>query len=101
MPHVPKPGNGIVVVPGEGVFDLVTTQALWADFKGPASLGKRELWVDRPSAGIPYLYVRTGIVLSAALAQAGLKDQAASVRAQVERIAHATQLDDVLASIAR
>jgi hypothetical protein len=64
-------------------------------------LGKRELWVDRPSAGIPYLYVRTGIVLSAALAQAGLKDQAASVRAQVERIAHATQLEDVLASIAR
>jgi hypothetical protein len=64
-------------------------------------LAKRELWVDRPSAGIPYLYVRTGIVLSAALAQAGDTDEATLVRKQVERVARATQLDDVLASIGR
>jgi hypothetical protein len=101
VPHVPKPGNGIVVVSGEGWFDLVTTRALWAEFRGPTSLAKRELWVDRPSAGIPYLYVRTGLVLSAALAQATRADEAARVRAQVERIARATQLDEVLASTAR
>jgi hypothetical protein len=101
VPHVPKPGNGIVAVSGEGWFDLVTTRALWAEFRGPTSLAKRELWVDRPSAGIPYLYVRTGLVLSAALAQAARADEAARVRAQVERIARATQLDEVLASTAR
>ena len=101
MPHSPKPGNGIVAVPGEGWFDLVTTRALWAELRAPTSLAKRELWVDRPSAGIPYLYVRTGIVLSAALAQAGRTDEATRVRQQVERIARATQLDDVLANAAR
>jgi hypothetical protein len=100
-PQTPKPGNGIVAVPGEGWFNLVTTRALWAEFRGPTSLAKRELWVDRPSAGIPYLYVRTGIVLSAALAQAGNTDEATLVRKQVERVARATQLDDVLASIGR
>jgi hypothetical protein len=99
MPRVPTPGNGIVAVPGEGWFDIETTRALWETvFKGPASLAKRELWVDRPSAGIPFLYVRTGMVLSSALAQAGRTDDAARLRAQVERIARGTQLDDVLAS---
>ena len=101
LPQTPKPGSGIVVVPGEGVFDLVTTQALWAEFRGPTSLAKRELWVDRPSAGIPYLYVRTGSALSTALAQVGLNAEATRVRAQVERIARATQLEDVLASTER
>jgi len=101
-PHVPKPGNGIVAVEGEGWFDLQTTRVLWETvFKAPASLAKRELWVDRPSAGIPYLYLRTGLVLSSALAQAGRADEAARVRGQVERIARATQLEDVVASTAR
>jgi hypothetical protein len=101
MPHVPKPGNGIVEVQGEGWFDLITTRALWAEFRGPASLAKRELWVDRPSVGIPYLYLRTGLVLSSALAQAERTDEAARIRAQVERIARSTQLDDWLASTTR
>ncbi len=100
-PQIPKPGNGIMAVPGEGWFDLIRTRALWAVFNGPKSLAKRELWVDRPSAGIPYLYLRTGIVLSAALAQVGRTDEAARIRTQVERIARATQLEDVLASTAR
>jgi hypothetical protein len=59
------------------------------------------MWVDRPSAGIPFLYIRTGFVLSAALAQNGRADEAARVRAQVEQIAKATQLEDVLAAAAR
>jgi hypothetical protein len=102
MPTVPKPGNGIVAVAGEGWFDLQTTRVLWETvFKGPASLAKRDLWVDRPSAGIPFLYLRTGLVLSSALTQAGRTDEAARIRAQVERIARATQLEDVLASAGR
>jgi hypothetical protein len=100
-PQIPKPGNGIVAIPGEGWFDLIRTRALWAVFKGPKSLAKRELWVDRPSAGIPYLYLRTGIALSAALAQASRTDEAARIHAQVERIARATQLEQVLANTAR
>jgi hypothetical protein len=98
MPQLPRAGNGIVAVPGEGWFDVETTRALWEKvFRGPASLAKRDLWVDRPSAGIPFLYVRTGLVLSAALAQTGDTAEASRIRGQVERIARATQLDDVLA----
>jgi hypothetical protein len=79
-----------------------TTRTLWETvFRGSASLARRELWVDRPSAGIPFLYVRTGLVLSAALAQAGRSDEATLIRAQVEKIARATQLEDVLASTSR
>jgi hypothetical protein len=95
---IPKPGNGIAVV-GQEAFDLETTRVLWETvFKAPKSMAQRDLWVDRPSAGIPFLYVRTGLVLSAGLAQLGRADDAARIRTQVEAIARATQLDEVLAS---
>ena len=98
VPHIPKAGNGIVAVPGEGWFDVETTRALWeAAFRAPKSIASRALWVDRPSAGIPFLYLRTGLVLSSALTQLGRADEAARIRAQVEKIARATQLDDLLA----
>ena len=102
MPSVPKPGNGIVSIAGEGWFDAATTRALWETvFEAPASLAKRHLWIDRPSAGIPYLYVRTGLELSAALDQLGVKEEAARIRAQTERIARGTQLEDLLGSSSR
>jgi hypothetical protein len=56
------------------------------------------MWVDRPSAGIPYLYVRTGLELSAALDQLGVKQEAARIRAQTVQIARATQLEELLGS---
>ncbi|HEX9221549.1 MAG TPA: DUF2723 domain-containing protein [Gemmatimonadaceae bacterium] len=102
MPQIPKPGDGITVAPGEGAFDLETTRTLWETvFKAPKSMANRDLWVDRPSAGIPYLYIRTGLVLSSGLAQLGRTDEAARIRAQVQRIARATQLEDVVASASR
>jgi hypothetical protein len=101
-PSMPKAGNGIVAVPGEGWFDVDPTRILWESvFKAPHSIAKRELWVDRPSVGIPYLYVRTGLVLSAALLQLGRKDEATRIRAQVDSIARATQLQDVVADAPR
>ena len=102
VPHLPKAGNGVVEVPGEGWFDVETTRALWeTTFRAPKSIASRELWVDRPSAGIPFLYLRTGLVLSSALTQLGRTDEAARIRVQVEKIAHATQLDDLLARSTR
>jgi hypothetical protein len=59
------------------------------------------MWVDRPSAGIPYLYVRTGLELSATLDQLGLKQEAANIRAQTVQIARATQLEELLGSDSR
>jgi len=102
MPTVPKAGNGIVAVPGEGWLDVETTRALWeTTFMAPQSMAKRDLWVDRPSAGIPYLYLRTGLALSTALAQTGRTAEAARISAQTARIARATQLEDVLANVSR
>jgi hypothetical protein len=99
MPAVPAAGNGIVPVRGEGWFDAQTTRTLWeTTFKAPASLAKRDLWVDRPSVGIPYLYVRTALILSDALKELGLEDEAAKIAAQANQIARATQLEDWLAA---
>jgi hypothetical protein len=99
MQAPPIAGNGIVAVQGEGMFDLPTTRALWETvFRGPSSIAGREVWADRPSVGIPYLYIRTAAVLAAVLGHAGDSTAAARVRAQSERIARATQLEDVLAT---
>jgi hypothetical protein len=102
VPASPKAGDGIVMVPGEGAIDLETTRALWENvFTATKSIARRDLWVDRPSAGIPFLYLRTGLDLTLALTQAGQTVEAARIRSQVESIARATQLDDVLAQASR
>jgi hypothetical protein len=99
LPQPVASGNALVRVEGEGMFDLPTTRALWeTTFKAPASIGRRQLWVDRPSAGIPFLYLRTGAVLAVALDRAGLKDEAQRVRQQTQQIAKATQLESLLAA---
>jgi hypothetical protein len=101
MPNVPKAGNGIVSLGGEW-FDALTTRALWETvFKAPASLARRAMWVDRPSAAVPYLYVRTGLKLSAALDQLGFMQEARRVSAQTVQIARATQFDDLVGSASR
>ena len=102
MPGPPEAGNGIVAVQGEGMFDLPVTRALWETvFRGPSSIARREVWADRPSVGIPYLYIRTGAVLAAVLAHGGDSTRASLVRAQTEQIARATQLESVLLATTR
>ena len=99
LPAQATAGDSIVMIQGAGAFDVATTRALWdSTFRAPRSISKRELWVDRPSAGIPYLYIRTGLELSAALDRDGRAQDAAKIRAQVASIARATQLEDLLTS---
>jgi hypothetical protein len=99
---MPKPGDGIVMIPGEGALDIETTRVLWETvFKATKSIASRDLWVDRPSAGIPFLYLRTGLDLTAALTQRGQTAEAARIRSQTEAIARATQLDEILAQASR
>ena len=98
LPAQPVANDSIVTIAGVGPFDVSTTRALWeTTFTAPRSIAKRDLWVDRPSAGIPYLYIRTGMELSAALDQQRRTQDAAKVRSQVSAIARATQLEDLLA----
>ncbi|MHB1862851.1 MAG: glycosyltransferase family 117 protein [Gemmatimonadaceae bacterium] len=57
-------GRDTVRVEGDGYFDVDTSRKLWNDvFLAPKSLAKRDGWVDRPSIGIPMLYVATAAEL--------------------------------------
>jgi hypothetical protein len=102
VPSVPRSGGAIAAVAGEGFVDVETTRALWENtFKAPKSIASRDLWVDRPSIGIPFLYIRTALTLSTALAQRGQDDEASRIAAQAERIAHATQLQALISGTRR
>jgi hypothetical protein len=99
LPTPPTAAAGYVQIPGEGWEDLQTTRILWeTDFLAPNSLPKHSPWVDRPSAGIPYLYVRTGAALTGALSERGLTAEANRIMSQTQRIAKATGFEDLLAS---
>jgi len=102
VPSVPRPGGAIAAIPGEGFVDVETTRSLWENtFRAPKSIASRTLWVDRPSSGIPFLYIRTALGLSAALSQRGMSDEAARISAQAGMIARATQLESLLADTGR
>ncbi|HJQ53838.1 MAG TPA: DUF2723 domain-containing protein [Gemmatimonadaceae bacterium] len=102
VPGVPKAGGAIAAIPGEGFVDVETTSSLWENtFRAPKSIASRTLWVDRPSVGIPFLYIRTGLGLTAALAQRGQDDEAARISAQTSKLARATQLESLLPSAGR
>ena len=95
----PTASATIVHLPSEGWFDIGTTYSLWTQtFDAPKSLARRTGWVDRPSVGIPYVYIRTGAVLSEALLQVGRQGDAQKVMATTSRVASGTGLTDLLAA---
>jgi hypothetical protein len=53
-------------------------------------------WIDRPSVGIPYLYVATGMELAEALKQQGKLTQAQAVFNTSKRVASAVRLDELV-----
>jgi hypothetical protein len=96
MPTIPTAGRDTLRLPGEGWVDIATTKELWDNvFEAPASLIRKNDWIDRPSVGIPYLYVATGIVLSEGLERTGRTAAADSVIARTEQVARATRLSDL------
>ncbi|HEY5086053.1 MAG TPA: DUF2723 domain-containing protein [Gemmatimonadaceae bacterium] len=95
----PTASATMVHLPSEGWFDIGTTYSLWTKtFDAPKSLARRDGWVDRPSVGIPYVYIRTGAVLAEALVQVGRAADAQKVMATTERVAKGTGLTDLLAA---
>lgn len=96
----PSSGRDTLLVPGAGWLDLGRTRALWDSvFVGQKSLAQRTDWPDRPSVGIPYLYVATGLMLSEVLQATGDSTAGARVLRQAERVARAVRLDDLLAQM--
>jgi hypothetical protein len=81
-----------VLVQGEGFIDLPRSRALWKDvFLGPKSIIARGDWVDKPSAGIPALYVTAGFLLAEALTTAGRTEEANGVMSTATKVAQASR----------
>jgi hypothetical protein len=82
---------------GMGYIDLTTSKALWDTFDAPAALVKKDKWIDRPSVGIPYLYINLGLNLSAAFEQAGQSQASMQIFERARGVAKATRLDEIFA----
>ena len=97
----PAAGNrDTMLIAGAGWVDVTRTKTLWDSvFTGQKSISKRDDWVDRPSVGIPYLYVATGLMLSEGLQSRGDVAAASRVLNQSRQVAAAVRLDDLLAQM--
>lgn len=93
MADTVKKGGNVIEVPGDGFMDLARTQALWKEFKGPEALARKGDWVDRPSVGIPFLYVHLGYLLSDAERSLGKRDEASTTLKRAYAVAKAARLD--------
>ncbi|HEY4218215.1 MAG TPA: DUF2723 domain-containing protein [Gemmatimonadaceae bacterium] len=90
-----------IYMQGDGWFDVARSTALWNDvFKGPASVIHTGDWIDRPSVGIPYLYVATGMELAEALKMQGKTGEANGVFTTSKNVAAAVRLSDLIQSAA-
>jgi hypothetical protein len=99
LPGIPTAGRDTLLVPGEGFLDLPRTTALWQNvFLGHRSLVEKDGWPDRPSVGIPALYVSTGFLLGEALRTTGQSQLAQDVYNLANSVARATRLGDMFAS---
>ncbi len=96
----PAPTKDTMLVAGAGWTDVTRTKLLWDSvFTGQKELAKRRDWVDRPSVGIPYLYVATGLMLSEVLQTKGETAEAATVLADARKVAEGVKLTDLLAQM--
>ena len=95
-----SPNKDTLLVSGAGWVDVARTRTLWDSvFVGHRSLSKRHDWVDRPSVGIPYLYVATGLMLSEVLQATGDSSSAARVLGDAKRVAQGVKLTELLAQM--
>ena len=94
---VPAPSDSLVRIAGAKLLDVATTYALWTQsFDGIKSLSAKQRWLDKPSMGIPFMYVRTGYELAQALQEKGRTADASKVMAQVAAVAKGAQLTDMI-----
>ncbi|MGH7623546.1 MAG: hypothetical protein ACREMU_14485, partial [Gemmatimonadaceae bacterium] len=86
-----------VFIQGDGWLDIARSDSLWSHvFAGPQSVLNTGDWIDRPSVGIPYLYVATGIELAEALKSQQKPREADSVFSMAKRIATTVRLEELV-----
>jgi hypothetical protein len=96
-PTAAAAGKDTLYMQGDGWFDVARSDTLWNTvFKGPASVIHTGDWIDRPSVGIPYLYVATGMELAEALKVQGKNAAATNVFNTSKNIAIAVRLEDLI-----
>lgn len=87
-------------VQGDGWFDVDRSQKLWSQvFQGHQAVVDEGQWVDRPSVGIPVMYMFLGAELSEGLRVTGRSSEAASVSALTRKIARATDEQALLQNL--
>ena len=87
-------------VQGDGWLDVRRTHALWSDvFHGPQSVVDEGQWVDRPSAGLPVMYLFLGVELTQGLRATGNAAAADSVAGLTSKVAKATAQEQLLRSL--
>jgi hypothetical protein len=79
---------------GTGHIDVVRSRALWDSFGAPKAMIRRGDWVDRPSVGIPLMYIGTAFMLGQVAEQRGETKEAERVRRQAVDMAESTRTLD-------
>ncbi|HVZ77139.1 MAG TPA: DUF2723 domain-containing protein [Gemmatimonadaceae bacterium] len=93
------PGD-TMYVQGDGWLDIARTKTLWDSvFVATKSLARRNGWVDKPSIGIPYLYVATGIELGEALRAKGDQQGVQHVANDTKQIVKALGLGNMFPNL--
>jgi hypothetical protein len=83
-----------LAVQGTGHIDVNRTRALWQGYGAPPAMIRRGNWVDRPSNGIPAMYVGTAFMLSNILAARGDVQEAERLRRTAMDVGEATRTLD-------
>ena len=97
IPPAASAARDTLYMQGAGWLDLPRSEALWNTvFKGPQSVINTGDWIDRPSVGIPYLYVATGLELAEAFKMRGRMADAQRVFNTAKQIAQAVRLDELV-----
>ena len=88
-PELPPVNGGMHV-------DVKRTRALWNGFGAPAAMIRRGDWVDRPSVGIPFVYISTALMLADGVMAQGDSAEARRLRTKAVEVAEAVRLMDLL-----
>ena len=79
---------------GSGHVDVNRTRTLWQGYGAPLAMIRRGDWVDRPSNGIPAIYVGTAFMLSNILAGRGEAQESERLRRTAMDLGEATRTLD-------
>jgi hypothetical protein len=85
------PTKDTLAAAGTGHIDVLRSRALWNGYGAPKAMIRRGDWVDRPSVGIPLMYVGTAFMLGQVAEQRGEVKEAERMRQAAIDLAEGTR----------